>query len=94
MFSIPRVNVIESTEGYSVEVLSRVGLIYTEDERSIKIDSEIISDPIGVEIVTDSKYTWVDLDNNKVLFSAEERERILNNIKSALIFDGYDVVIR
>jgi hypothetical protein len=32
MFSIPRVNVIESDNGFSVQVLGRVGLCYREGD--------------------------------------------------------------
>jgi hypothetical protein len=47
MFTIPRNNVIESDEGFSVEVLGRTGLLYTEGARSLQIDSEILLDRMG-----------------------------------------------
>jgi hypothetical protein len=38
-FSEPAANVIESTEGFSVKVLGRTGMRYTEGTRSVWIDS-------------------------------------------------------
>ena len=43
MFTIPRVNVIQSSEGFSVEVLGHTGLLYVEGEKSIHISSEMLA---------------------------------------------------
>jgi hypothetical protein len=37
--------VIESDEGFSVEVLERVGMLYREGDKSILIDSEVVTGP-------------------------------------------------
>ena len=42
MFTIPRVNVIESDEGFSVEVIGRDEIKYTEDKKSLIIESEFL----------------------------------------------------
>jgi len=43
MFSVPRVNVVKSDSGYLVEVLGRTGMKYSEGERSMFVDSEVLS---------------------------------------------------
>jgi len=54
MFSIPRVNVIESDSGFSVEVLPgrAGGLLYVENGRWLRIDSELEPGPTGLAIWT------------------------------------------
>ena len=42
MFKIPRVNVIESDEGFSVEVLVPNGLKYTEGDKTLSVFSEFL----------------------------------------------------
>jgi hypothetical protein len=43
MFKILRVNVIESNEGFSVEVLGQRGLRYTEGGKSLRVASEMLA---------------------------------------------------
>jgi hypothetical protein len=54
MFEIPRVNVIQSDEGFSVEVLGRTGLLYTEGSKSLHIDSEVLVGPTDLLVYTNS----------------------------------------
>ena len=42
MFTIPRVNVIESDEGFSVEVLGRYEVEYVEGKKSLIIESDFL----------------------------------------------------
>ncbi len=42
LFSIPRVNFIESDEGFSVETLGRTGLRAVEGDRTMCVNSEIL----------------------------------------------------
>jgi hypothetical protein len=58
MFKIPRVNVIESDEGFSIEVLGRTGLLYTEGLKSMHIDSEILASPGGIAMLKNSIRAW------------------------------------
>jgi hypothetical protein len=48
MFFEPRVNFIESDQGFAVEVLGRVGLRYTEGSHSLFVDSEVLVGPLGM----------------------------------------------
>lgn len=42
MFTIPKVNVIESDEGFSVEVLWPDGILYKEGGKNLHIESELV----------------------------------------------------
>lgn len=92
MFSIPRPNVIESSEGYSVEVLGRTGVIYREGSKTMQIDSEILAGPSGIVIYTDSINSW-DEPNDVSRIDDKERERIISNIVDAFKFRGYDIEV-
>jgi hypothetical protein len=47
-FLEPEPNVIASTEGFSVKVLGRTGMRYTEGTRSVRIDSEVLAKPRAI----------------------------------------------
>lgn len=92
MFSIPSPNVIESSEGYSVEVLGRTGLIYNEGSKTMQIDSEVLAGPSGIVVYTDSINSW-DKPNGVSQIDDKERERIVSNIVAAFKFRGYDIEV-
>lgn len=92
MFSIPRPNVIESSEGYSVEVLGRTGVLYTEGQKSMQIDSEVLAGPSGLVVYTNSITAWAP-PNHVVPIGDLDRERIVENIRAAFKFRGYDIEI-
>lgn len=87
MFYSPRVNVIESDEGFSVEVLGWTGLLYKEGSKSLKIDSEVLASPGGIMVVKNSIRAWNSphedepIDDNK-------REVIIENIQRAFRWKG------
>ena len=81
MFSIPRPNVIESEKGYSVEVLGRTGLRYTDGGRVLHIDSEVLAGPSGIIIYSQSINTEKD------------KAKIIENIQAAFKFRGFDIQV-
>jgi hypothetical protein len=91
MFSIPRPNIIASTDGFSVEVLGKTGILYTEGENTVRIDSEVLAGPSGLVIYTDSIRAWSG--PGRALLGQFERERIIANVKAAFEFRGYDIEI-
>lgn len=91
MFSIPRPNLIESSDGFCVEVLGRTGILYMEGEKVVRIDSEVLAGPSGLVIYTDSINAWSE--PNHMLLSQLDRERIIANIRAAFRFRGYDIEI-
>jgi hypothetical protein len=87
MFRIPRVNVIESDEGFAVEVLKWTQLLYSEGNKSLRIDSEVLARPSGIMIIKKSIRAWEPphadepIDENK-------REAIIDNIRRAFLWKG------
>jgi hypothetical protein len=89
MFREPRVNVIESDEGFAVEVLGRTGLRYSEGSRSVKVDSEVVMGPAGLALYKSSIRAWADGGD----IDEPERARIVENIRRAFAFKGYDITV-
>jgi hypothetical protein len=89
-FSEPEPNVIESSSGFSVRVLGRTGMRYTEGGRSVWIDSEVLAtpDPPTIAMYKDSMKVWEDPAHPEPL-TAEEQDTIARNIKRAFECCGY-----
>jgi hypothetical protein len=81
----PRTNVVESSLGFSVEVLGRTGMLYVEKGRSLHLYSEVLAKPNAVSIWRDSIKRW-DPPNDAEPISNEDREQIIQNIRRA--FEG------
>lgn len=92
MFSIPRPNVIVSTDGFSVEALGRTGLRYSEAGKTLRIDSEVLAGPSGMVIYTDSINKWEE-PNHMEPFNESDRLRIIQNVQAAFKFRGYDIEV-
>jgi Immunity protein 74 len=90
VFFIPRVNIIESDEGFSVEVLGRTGLCYREGDRSLKVDSEVLMGPTGMVIDASSIRAWTPPHENERIDDAR-RKQIVENIQAAFHFRGFEI---
>jgi len=86
MFKSPRVNVIESDEGFSVEV-QMTRLVYTEGPRQLYIDSEILASPGNISIWKESICNWLPPDADEPI-DENKREAIINNVHSAFRWKG------
>jgi hypothetical protein len=84
MFKIPRVNVIESDEGYSVEVLGRTGIRYVEGDKTLWIDSEVLAVPNSIMVFISGIHKW----NSGEPIEDETKKRITQNIIHAFTWDG------
>jgi hypothetical protein len=84
-------SLIESSEGFSVRRLGITGIRYTENGRSVWIDSEILATRNGAILHKESIKTWEDESANQV--SEADRNRIVSNIKRAFEFLGYELVV-
>jgi hypothetical protein len=93
-FAEPEPNVIESSSGFSVRVLGRTGLRYTEGGRSVWIDSEVLAtpEPPTIAMYKPSIRVWEDPTNPEPVTS-EERDRIASNIKRAFESCGYGLEV-
>lgn len=87
-FTKPALNTYASSSGFTVKVLGRTGLLYSEGERSIHIDSEVLAgEPPGIWVTQNTGFEWQPSDGRPV--SDAERDRILGNIKRAFGFFGH-----
>ncbi len=93
MFFTPRVNVIESDEGFSVEVLGPEYVRYVEGPRSLHVDSEFLMDPSALTIYPSSIKRWDPPHSTEVIDKAT-RERIVENIRRALRFTGVEIAVQ
>jgi Immunity protein 74 len=78
----PRTNVVESSAGFSVEVLGRTGMLYVEKGHSLHLYSEVLAIPHAVAIWRDSIKGW-DPPNDAEPISDKDREQIIQNIQRA-----------
>jgi hypothetical protein len=93
MFSTPRPNLYESSDGFSVEVLGRTGLTYREASgREMFVDSEVLPGPAGMLVYRGTISQWKSPHNGEVINDAE-RERILQNIREAFRFQGFEIEV-
>jgi len=84
MFKIPRVNVIESDEGFSVEVLGRTGLRYIQQDKSLFINSELSVAPHDMMIFANSIIKWDSGDP----IDEKTKGTIIDNILRAFAWQG------
>jgi Immunity protein 74 len=85
MFFVPRLNVIESDAGFSVEVLGRTGMQYREGEKTLLIDSEVLAPGRGIAVFTSSIKHWSQPYDGEPI-NPEKKAAIVNNIKQAMEF--------
>jgi hypothetical protein len=95
VFSEPRTNVIESSDGFSVEVLQggRMRAVrYSEGGHTLQIPAELMAGPSGLALYPDSVLRWESPSDDESINNAN-KERILNNIKEAFRFKGLDISV-
>ncbi len=91
MFTNPRPNLYESSEGFSVEVLGRTGMRYREGTRQLFVDSEVLQIP-GIVIYTGRMRHW-DAPHQEETVSDAERDRIVGNIRKAAHFYDFELQV-
>jgi len=64
--------------------------LYAERGRTITVDSELLFDPAGMTVYTESIKSW-DPPFDKEMLSANDRDRIIHNIVNDLQKHGYRV---
>jgi hypothetical protein len=91
MFKTPHPNVIESDEGFSVQVFMTY-ILYTEDTKQIRIGSEILASPGNIAIFKDTIHSW-EPPHEKILVDDPKRLEILDNITRAFRSKGEWITI-
>jgi hypothetical protein len=78
-------------KAFKLKVTGRAGLIYSEAGKSMRIDSEMLVGPTyDIVIYKDSIASWEPPFESESL-TAEEKERILANVKAHLERQSYKV---
>jgi Immunity protein 74 len=91
-FSAPRPNLIVSSSGFSVEVLGRTGMRYSEGDRTLFVDSEVLAKPGAMALYRSSIKAW-DAPHETDAITDDERSRIVENIGRAFAFKGYELEV-
>jgi hypothetical protein len=93
VFTIPKTNVIESSDGFSVEVLGRTGLRYIDHGRVMNIDSEVLAGPSGLVLYSNSIRKWIEPHENE---SVDEtvRRQIIENVREAFRFRDLEIQVQ
>ena len=92
MFTSPRPNLYESSNGFTVEVLGTTGLIYSERGWKMFVDSEVSTGNEGMIVYSSSIKRWEEPHTTDAISDAE-KQRILNNIQDAFRFQGFEIHI-
>ena len=94
MFKKKLFKVITSDEGFSVKILGRVGLKYSEGSRTLVINSEVM--PYGSSydavIEKDSIQAWNTPYDNETIDEVK-RDIIIDNVQRALQFYGWQIKV-
>ncbi len=90
IFTSPRLNLYESSDGFSVEVVSRTDLLYHEAGRQMFVDSEVLTGPSGMAVYKDTIQKW-EPPYDRVPVTDLDRDRILNNIRDAFRSQGFEI---
>ncbi len=80
----------DAGEDYSVEVLGRTGLMYREAGRELFVDSEVLTGDAGMLLYRESISHW-DPPQDHIAIDAEDRERIIGNIRSHFRKQGFEI---
>lgn len=90
MFSTPHPNLIQA-DTFSVEVLGRTGLRYSDSSgRTVRVDSELLTGSAGLVVYSGSITEW---QNPPGSITSEDRAMILEQIRQAFRFKGYEIEI-
>jgi hypothetical protein len=91
-FSIPRVNVIRSDQGFTVELLFPTGLVYSEGHCEMRVDSEMLVGPSGLAIYEQSIREWRSPAECGDV-TQEVRAKIVDNIRRAFRFRDFEIEV-
>ena len=82
----PRVNLYVSDTGFSVEILGFVGMLYTEGDHAVHVDSEMLA-VRGFQIFPQRLVNW-DPPHDQEVITAEARARIVAHIRAVLVWQN------
>ncbi len=89
-FSKPSPDVIVSDTGFSVQLAGRSRVRYAEGDKSLLVESEIAILPTGLIIYPKTITNWLP-PNAEELIDESKRNEIVENIRSACAFAGFEI---
>lgn len=95
MFTSPRPNLYEHSDGFSVEVLGIAGgLLYREGARQTEVRSDFMLDlKVSAMVVYRSSIrSWEQASGAEPITDAD-REKIIERIRDAFRFQGYEIEV-
>ena len=94
MFKKRWFNVIVSDEEFTVKIPGKVGLRYKEGRRTMFIDSEVMAAGTKPDIIIFKKsiQTWKP-PYDKDIIDDTRREEIIENVRQALVFYGWEIEV-
>jgi hypothetical protein len=92
MFKLIKPTLIESDEGFSVNLLDGEYMNYSEGDHKLKFNIEILASPAGYALYKQSIKGWQAPYNAEDIDDVK-RERIIQNVERALRFANYQVEI-
>jgi hypothetical protein len=93
MFKIPRINVIESDEGFSIEMIGMFKVKYSEGDKTLLIGSEPLVGPAGLVLYPNLIKNW-DPPHSEQLIDENRRAKIVDNIRRACAFRGFNIQVQ
>lgn len=92
MLRSPRVNLVESDDGFSVEVLGRTGILYKERDHIMFVDSEVLARS-GIAVWKSKIQHWREPYQNEAVDDAKRAE-IVENFRRAIVeFWGSEIEV-
>ncbi len=91
-----RKNIIESDEGFSVELVGRGGIKYKEGSKPYSVDSEILISPAGYGLIIYKARIKNCESPNGICEPVvdKKKDEIVENIRKAFLFWGYKIEIQ
>ena len=86
--------ITEVDEGFLVRILERTGIAYSEGNRTVHVESDILfSGPFRYVVYEDSIKKW-DFPHSNESIVEETRKRIINNIRRAFAWQGLAIAVK
>lgn len=92
MAVIQRENVIESDEGFCIEILGRTGLHFTEKTKTYYVDSELLAGPSGLVVYKDNIRLLAQSSSNKAVDRHTVND-IVEKVRRAFRCLGFEIEV-
>lgn len=91
MFTNPKLNVVRTTDGKSIEVLESTGVRYEDEHGAVLINGQMLNVSGGYMLYRHSMKTVSAPPNTEL--SDARRAHILDTVRAAMTFQGLPVTI-